>query len=38
MSVVVWLRWFRVMDDRGRVVAVCETREEADAYIAGQPA
>jgi hypothetical protein len=38
MSVVVWRNWFRVMDNRGRVMAVCETREEAEAYIAGQPA
>ena len=37
MRVVVWLKWFRVIDDQNRVVAVCETRDEADAYIANQP-
>ena len=37
MRVVVWLAWFRVVDANGRVLAVCETRDEADAYIAGQP-
>jgi hypothetical protein len=36
--VVVWLKWFRVVDDMGRVQAVCETQDEAEAYIAGQPA
>ena len=38
MRVVVWLNWFRVLDDRDRVMAVCETRDEAEAYIAGQAA
>jgi hypothetical protein len=37
MHVVTWLKWFRVLDDRGVVQAVCETRDEADAYIANQP-
>jgi hypothetical protein len=36
MTVVKWLAWWRVMDG-GRIVAVCETREEAEAYIARQP-
>jgi hypothetical protein len=38
MRVVVWLAWFRVVDVNGRTLAVCETRDEADAYIARQPA
>ena len=38
MRIVVWLAWFRVLDDRNRVVAVCETYEEAESFIAGQPA
>jgi hypothetical protein len=38
MRVVRWLAWWRVLDDRGRVLAVCETMDEADAYIANQPA
>ena len=38
MRVVAWLSWFRVVDDNGRVIAVCETRDEAEAYIANQPA
>ena len=38
MRVVAWLSWFRVVDDKGRVLAVCETRDEAEAYIANQPA
>lgn len=37
MSIVVWLQWFRVLDTRGRVLAVCETLAEAQAYIANQP-
>jgi hypothetical protein len=36
VRIVVWLQWFRVLDDLNRVMAVCETREEAEAYIAGQ--
>jgi hypothetical protein len=35
--VVKWLKWWRVMDVMNRVAAVCETKEEAEAYIAGQP-
>ena len=38
MRVVAWLSWWRVLDDKGRVLAVCETRDEAEAYIANQPA
>jgi len=38
MRVVTWLKWFRVLDDRDRVQAVCETYEEAQAYIDNQPA
>jgi hypothetical protein len=37
MRVVVWLQWFRVVDDNGLILAVCETRDEATAYIANQP-
>ena len=37
MRVVEWRGVFRVVDDAtGRVLAVCETREAADAFIAGQ--
>jgi hypothetical protein len=35
--IVNWLNWWRVMTDRGTVAAVCETYEEAEAYIAQQP-
>jgi hypothetical protein len=40
MRVVTWLKWFRVMDNvtGHRVLAVCETYDEALAYIANQPA
>lgn len=34
--VVVWGEFWRVLNERNQIVAVCETREEADAYIAGQ--
>jgi hypothetical protein len=37
MHVVVFLRWFRVLNARNRVEAVCETLDEANAYIANQP-
>jgi hypothetical protein len=38
MRVVVWLKWFRVLDNTtNRVLAVCETLAEAQAYIANQP-
>lgn len=39
MRIVAWRFVFRVVDAvNGRVLAVCETREEAEMYIAGQPA
>jgi hypothetical protein len=31
-----WRGVFRVVDDMGRVLAVCETQAEAEMYIAGQ--
>jgi hypothetical protein len=34
--IVVWLNWWRVLNATGTVVAVCETYDEAEAYIAGQ--
>lgn len=37
MRVVAWLSWWRVLDSGNRVLAVCETRDEAEAYIANQP-
>jgi hypothetical protein len=38
MRVVTWLQWFRVMNNlTNRVEAVCETHDEAVAYIANQP-
>jgi hypothetical protein len=38
LHVVAWRDVFRVVDDRGAVAAVCETLDEAEAYIAGQAA
>ena len=38
LHIVNWLEWYRVMDERNRVAAVCETYNEAESYIAGQPA
>jgi hypothetical protein len=32
-----WRTWWRVMDDQGRILAVCETKNEAAMYIARQP-
>jgi alkylated DNA nucleotide flippase Atl1 len=37
MRAVAWLQWWRVVDSRGRVQAVCETLDEAQMYIAAQP-
>ena len=38
MRIVAWHFVFRVVDAfTGRVLAVCETRPEAEMYIAGQP-
>ena len=37
LHIVTWLNWWRVIDARGTVCAVCETFEEAEAYIAQQP-
>lgn len=37
MRAVAWRGIWRVVDDDGRVLAVCETLDEAEAYIAGQP-
>jgi hypothetical protein len=34
--IVAWLNWWRVVDARGTVIAVCETYDEAESYIAGQ--
>lgn len=37
MRIVEWRGVFRVVDDiTGQVLAVCETRAEADSFIAGQ--
>ena len=36
LHVVSWRGVFRVMTEQGTVAAVCETLEEAEAYIAGQ--
>ena len=36
--IVAWLNWWRVLNARNAVMAVCETRDEAEAWIAGQPA
>jgi hypothetical protein len=37
MRIVEWRGVFRVVDDvTGRVLAVCETRDEAEMFIAGQ--
>jgi hypothetical protein len=38
MRIVAWLTWWRVLDAGDRVVAVCETLDEAEAFIANQPA
>ena len=35
LSIVMFLDWWRVMDGH-RIVAVCETRDEAAAYLARQ--
>lgn len=35
--VVAWLNWWRVLNARGTVCAVCETFDEAQAWISGQP-
>jgi hypothetical protein len=35
LSIVMFLNWWRVMDGH-RIVAVCETRDEAAAFIARQ--
>ena len=35
LSIVMFRAWWRVMDGH-RIVAVCETRDEAAAYIARQ--
>jgi hypothetical protein len=36
LRIVAWRDVWRVVDDLGRVLAVCETYAEAEAYIAGQ--
>lgn len=36
MRIVEWRGVFRVLDDMNTIVAVCETRDEAQAYIDGQ--
>jgi len=38
MRVVKWRTAWRVVDELGRVLAVCETEAEAQTYISGQPA
>jgi hypothetical protein len=38
MRIVQWLTWWRVLDAKDRIVAVCTTYDEAVAYIANQPA
>jgi hypothetical protein len=35
-SIVAWRGVWRVHDERGAVVAVCETRDGAVAYVDGQ--
>jgi hypothetical protein len=37
LHIVEWKEIFRVINALGAVITVCETREEAEAYIAGQP-
>jgi len=37
MRVVKWRTAWRVVDEMGRVLAVCETEAAAHEYIAGQP-
>jgi len=37
MRVVKWRTAWRVVDDIGRVLAICETEPEAHDYIARQP-
>jgi hypothetical protein len=37
LHIVVWKEIFRVINALGAVITVCETREVAVAYIAGQP-
>ena len=34
--VVTWQDWFRVLNARGTVCAVCETHDEAQSWIDGQ--
>jgi hypothetical protein len=34
--IVVWLNWCRVINARGTVCAVCETNDEAQAWIDNQ--
>ena len=36
LTIAAWREWWRVMDG-ARIVAICETRDEAVAYIARQP-
>jgi alkylated DNA nucleotide flippase Atl1 len=36
--IVVWLNWWRVINARGTVIAVCESYAEAESYIANQGA
>jgi hypothetical protein len=37
MRVVAWRDVFRVVDELGHVLMCCQTRDEAEMFIAGQP-